>query len=352
MRKRQRKGSFRYTGALVFFAIVSIIILIAVLSYDYINKLTSNGAIIATTMLGIIIVLSLLCTLIDILRRKAMIEGPVNEILLATERIAAGDFSVRLEIVRPYEKFTEYDLIFDHLNTVAEELGKSEMLKNDFISNVSHEIKTPLAVIQNYAMILGDRSLDEDTRQKCSDAILSAAKRLSSLVTNILKLNKLENQKISPEYGKVNLTEMLEEAIIAFEDVIEKQDLTLECSLDDVVIESSLSSLEIVWNNLLSNAIKFTEPGGRIGVSLKKEGSGAVVEISDSGCGISPEVGKRIFEKFYQGDTSHAGEGNGLGLALVKRVIDTLGAQISVRSELGRGSTFTIKLRGDRDVPV
>ncbi len=348
MRKRTPgKSGFRFTGALVLFAVITIIILIAILSYRYITSITNNMKIINFTMLAVIIILSALCTVVDILRRKAVVDGPVNEIVLATERIAQGDFSVRLEIERPYEKFNEYDLIFDHLNTVAEELGKSEMLKNDFISNVSHEIKTPLAVIQNYAMILGDKTLDEETRKKYSQTILSASKRLSSLVTNILKLNKLENQTIAPEYEKVNLTEMLEEAVIAFEDVIENKDLILDCELEDVVIESSRSGLEIVWNNLISNAVKFTESGGEIGLSLKREGNYAIVEISDTGSGISPEVGKRIFEKFYQADSSHASEGNGLGLALVKRVIDTLGAEISVRSEPGEGSVFTVRLRGD-----
>ncbi len=347
MRKRTPgKSGFRFTGALVLFVVITIIILIAILSYRYIIGITNDIRIINATMLAVIIILSTLCTIVDILRRKSMIDGPVNEILMATERIAQGDFSVRLEIERPYEKYTEYDLIFERLNTVAEELGKSEVLKNDFISNVSHEIKTPLSVIQNYAMVLGDRSLAEDTRKKCTDTILCAAQRLSSLVSDILKLNKLENQKITPEYEKVNLTEMLEEAVIVFEDIIEKKELLLECELEDVAVMSSPSSLEIVFNNLLSNAVKFTDKGGKIGILLKREGSFAVVEISDTGCGISSEVGKRIFEKFYQADTSHASEGNGLGLALVKRVIDTLGAEISVSSEPGLGSSFTVKLRG------
>ncbi len=341
------KSGFRFTGALVLFAVITIINVIAILSYEYIISVTNNIRIINLTMLAVTVILSALCTIVDIMRRRSMIDGPVNEILLATERIAAGDFSVRLEISRPPEKYTEYDLIFDRLNTVAEELGKSEVLKNDFISNVSHEIKTPLSVIQNYAMILGDTSLDEQTRKKYCDTILSAAKKLSLLVTDILKLNKLENQKIAPEYEKLNLTEMLEEAIIGFEDLIEKKELILDCRLDSVSIFSSRSSLEIVFNNLISNAVKFTDKGGKIGVSLQSQGTGAVIEISDTGPGISPEVGKRIFEKFYQADTSHAGEGNGLGLALVKRVIDTLGAEISVKSELGEGSTFTVRLRGD-----
>ena len=133
--------------------------------------------------------------------------------------------------------------------------------------------------------------------------------------------------------------------ILSFENLLEEKNIALECDLDEVEIVSSPTYLEIVWNNLLSNAVKFTPEGGTISVSLKKAGENVVVKVTDTGCGISPEVGARIFDKFYQGDTSHAQEGNGLGLALVKKVIDILGGEITVSSELGKGSTFTIILK-------
>ena len=133
--------------------------------------------------------------------------------------------------------------------------------------------------------------------------------------------------------------------MLAFEELIERKNLTLECDLAEVTVTSAPELLDLVWNNLLSNAVKFTDAGGRISVTLKEENGEAVVSIGDSGCGISPETGKRIFDKFYQGDTSHASEGNGLGLALVKKVIDILGGEISVKSEPGKGSIFTISLK-------
>ena len=139
---------------------------------------------------------------------------------------------------------------------------------------------------------------------------------------------------------------MLSDAVLSFESIIENKELNLECDLDDVVIYSSGSYLEIVWNNLISNAIKFTDKGGSIFISLKEHLDSVEVKITDTGCGISRETGKHIFEKFYQGDTSHSGEGNGLGLPLVKKVIDILGGEISVKSEIGKGSTFTIILKG------
>ena len=175
--------------------------------------------------------------------------------------------------------------------------------------------------------------------------VRQASRRLTDLITNILKLNKLENQDISTEYERINLTEMLSQAVLNYEDIIDKKGLDLDCNFDDVIIYSSPSYLEIVWNNLISNAIKFTESGGSITVTLKEHLDRVEVSVSDTGCGISKETGKHIFDKFYQGDTSHSGEGNGLGLPLVKKVIDILGGEISVKSETGKGSTFTITLK-------
>ncbi|MBQ9729103.1 MAG: HAMP domain-containing histidine kinase [Clostridia bacterium] len=341
-----RSSKFSFAGAALFFVSIALMIQIAVMLYDYIAQKTDNKPLIALLMLVVIVLLSGACTLIDIIRRRWMIDKPVDRILQATEKIASGDFSVRLEITRPYGKYTEYDVIMENLNTLAAELGKTEVLKTDFISNVSHELKTPLTIIHNYATLLQDDTLDSDSRKKYAKTLSQASKRLSDLITNILKLNKLENQEVKPEYETLHLTEELASSVLQYEEIIETKNLVLECDLDDVWITSSKPLLELVWNNLLSNAVKFTETGGRVEVTLKKEGLDAVVKVSDTGCGISPEKGARIFEKFYQGDTSHSQEGNGLGLALVKRVIDILGGEISVKSEAGKGSTFTVVLRG------
>lgn len=347
MKKRKLGGEFTYAGVIIFFITIALIIQIAVLIYDYIIQRTTDKALIAVLMLGVIAILAVLCTVVDVIRRRITIDRPVKKILTATERIAKGDFSVRLDIQSPYGRYSHYDVIMENINVLAAELGKSEVLKTDFIANVSHELKTPLSVLQNYATLLQDSGLDEETRQRYAKTLSRAAKRLSDLITNILKLNKLENQEIKPEFERFSLTEQLAQAALAFEEVIENKNLVLDCDLDDIQIVSAPSLLEIVWNNLLSNAIKFTEAGGKIGLSLKVKGGAAVVTVSDSGCGISKETGAHIFEKFYQGDTSHSGEGNGLGLPLVKKVIDILGGEISVASEVGKGSAFTIVLKGN-----
>lgn len=343
--KGYKKSRFSIAGIIIFFLTIALVIQIAILTYDYIIERTSDNALIAVLMLVVVILLAVVCTVVDLIRRKIMIDRPVKAILDATDDIAHGDFSVRVEPRHVYEKYDEYDLIIENLNTMTAELEKSELLKNDFISNVSHELKTPLAVIQSYSAKMSEGGLDEETYKSYADTINSASARLSNLVTNILKLTKLEHQRMALTYEQVNLCAQLSETIVAYEELIDNKEITLECDLDDVVINSVPSYLEIVWNNLISNAIKFTQKGGKISVTLKNEGGYAVASVSDTGCGISSDVGERIFEKFYQGDTSHSAEGNGLGLALVKKVIDLVGGEISVSSSVGVGTTFTIRLR-------
>ena len=294
--------------------------------------------------------LSLLCTVIDGIRRRIMVKRPVKRIVSAAEQIMKGDFSVRIPSLRSADKMSGFDVIADYFNQMAEELSGTETLRTDFIANVSHELKTPLAVIQNYGTLLQQPSLSEEKRQEYAKAITNTSLRLANLITIILKMNKLENQQIYPKAETYELGEQLCECLLAFESAWEEKDLEIETDVEEeVLVDTDAELLSLVWNNLFSNAVKFTEPGGTISLSLKAEGEFAIVRVSDTGCGISSEVGKHIFEKFYQGDTSHAAQGNGLGLALVKRVIDIVGGDISVSSEVGKGSTFTVKLRREPD---
>lgn len=346
MSNSPRKKTTSFIGYLIFFATIAVVVSLALMLFMLVNRKTAgNQVALALSTLAIIIAFSLICTLIDVLRRKIMIDRPVREILAATERIASGDFSTRLKTLHSYDKYDDYDLIMENLNAMAAELGKSEILKTDFISNVSHELKTPLAIIQNYGSLLKTEQ-NAEKRAKYVDTILNATKRLTDLITNILKLNKLENQELNLEYEKIRLDAQLAEAVLNYEELIDEKEIEIDCDLDELEIVSVKSCLEIVWNNLLSNAVKFTERSGKITVTLKKDGKNAVVQVKDTGCGISPETGAHIFDKFYQGETSHSGEGNGLGLALVKKVIDLVGGEISVKSELGKGSTFTVTLKG------
>lgn len=326
---------------------IALTVTATVLIFSEVSDIYANDrGTISIIMLVVCLVLSLLITTFDSLRRKLTVGRSVEDILDATQSISEGNFRVRLPPRHEYSKFDDYDKIMYNLNTMAGELSKSEMFKNDFISNVSHEMKTPLSIIRNYASALSDEKLDADTRAKYTSILIQTTDRLTDLVTNILKLNKLENQQIMPEMTAVRLDENLVQSILEFEDLIERNGIELECDIDEMTIVTSPSHLELVWNNLLSNAIKFTPYGGKISISLKKVDKSAVVKIADNGSGMTKETGAHIFDKFYQGDTSHAKEGNGLGLALVKKVIDILGGSIAVESELGKGATFIVVING------
>ncbi|MBS5725535.1 MAG: HAMP domain-containing histidine kinase [Clostridiales bacterium] len=297
-----------------------------------------------------VILLSLLCTVVDEIWRKFMVDRPVRKIVNAAEKMMKGDFSVRISPLRGVETMSGFDVIADYFNQMAEELSGIETLRTDFIANVSHELKTPLAVIQNYGTMLQQPDLPEEKRLEYARSVTDASRRLANLITNILKLNKLENQQIYPKAETYDLGEQLCESLLSFESAWEEKELEIETDVEEeVLVITDAELLSLVWNNLFSNAIKFTEPHGKISLSLKSEGESAIVQVSDTGCGIPSEVGKHIFEKFYQGDTSHTTQGNGLGLALVKRVIDIVGGDISVSSEVGKGSTFTVKLRREPD---
>lgn len=294
-----------------------------------------------------VLLLSFLITTLDIVRRKLTTERITGRIAAATREIVKGNFDVRIpqnatRLVMD-EKYTE---IIDCFNKMAQELGSLETLRTDFIANVSHEMKTPLAVMQNYGTLLQAPNLPEEKRMEYAKGVTDGARRLANMMTNILKLNRLENQQIFPQAERFDLSEQLCESILQYESVWETAGIELDTDIaEDVTVQGDRELLALVWNNLLSNAFKFTSSGGTVSVSLTADDKFATVKVQDTGCGISAEVGAHIFEKFYQGDTSHATQGNGLGLALVKRVVDILKGEISVESTVGVGSTFTVKIR-------
>lgn len=296
-----------------------------------------------------VVLLTLILTVCDHIRRKLTVERSTKIIIEAGRKLTHGDFSVRIPKIKNFDTENRFNEIADCFNKMAEELSSIETLRTDFIANVSHELKTPLAVMQNYGTLLQQPDLTEEKRLEYAKAITDASRRLASLITNILKLNKLENQQITPQLEEYDLSEQICQCLLGFEEAWEKKDLNIETDIQDgITVKSDAEMMSLVWNNLFSNAIKFTENGGTVSLSIRSEENCAVVKISDTGCGISSDVGKRMFDKFYQGDTSHATQGNGLGLALVKRVIDITGSDISVESEVGKGTTFTVKMRRTR----
>ena len=301
------------------------------------------------TMVNVVLI-SIGMAVIDYLRRKFTVERPVQKITEATSKMMEGDFSVRVEPVSRLAADERFNEIIEAINKMAEELSGVETLRTDFIANVSHEMKTPLAVMKNYGTLLQTPDLSEEKRIEYAKAITDASRRLADMMTNILKLNRLENQQIYPKPTAFDLGEQLCESLLQYENVWERKNIDIETEIaEGVSVNADAELLSLVWNNLFSNAFKFTEDGGKVTLTLTADDKYAIVKIADTGCGMSAEVGAHIFEKFYQGDTSHATQGNGLGLALVKRVVDIMQGDIGVESAVGVGTVFTVKIRRAED---
>ena len=267
----------------------------------------------------------------------------MQNICKAAQKVAAGDFSVRLDVYKNKKRKNEIDILKEDFNTMVTELASIEKLKDNFVADVSHEIKTPLSVIQGYADLLQTNGISDEQRSEYIKRISEQINKLTNLVTNILKLNKIESKEIVCK-EKFSLDEQMRFCILSLEDLINEKDIEIEVNLDEVEINSDPVLLELVWNNLLSNAVKFTDRGGMICVSLSNQGNVVIATVRDTGCGMSEETCKHIFDKFYQGDTSHSQEGNGLGLALVDRVVTLLDGEILVSSQPNKGSEFKIIL--------
>lgn len=278
-------------------------------------------------------------------KMRKVYEEPMQRFAEATRKVADGDFSVYLPTLHTAEKLDYLDLMILDFNKMVEELGSVETLKTDFVSNVSHEMKTPIAIIKSSAQLLKLKNVSDAQRLEHAKTIDAAAGRLSNLITNILKLNQLENQKILPKPEYYDLCRQLCNCVLLVEHKWEEKEMELVLDIEDTaMILADEELMELVWNNLLSNAIKFTEPGGKITIRQTSDANHIKVSISDTGCGMSEESIRHIFDKFYQGDTSHATEGNGLGLALSYRVLQLMDGAIRVTSEIGNGSIFVVIL--------
>lgn len=341
-----------FNNYLVFFLMTAFLVTCSILLFA--NELIDSLGIVLTsenlqtaaklTFINVL-ALSLIYTVADAVRRKCTVARAAKSIADAASKIASGDFSVRVPQVSRFTMDENFFIIIDCFNKMAGELSGVETLRTDFISNVSHEMKTPLAVISNYGTLLQTPEISDEQRYEYAHGIIDASRRLSDMMTNILKLSKLENQQIFPNTEKYDLGQQLIDALLQYENVWEQENIEIETDIaEDVTVHADRELLALVWNNLLSNAFKFTPSGGTVRLSMHADEKYAYVLVRDTGCGMSKETGVHIFEKFYQGDTSRATRGNGLGLSLVKRVVDIMHGEISVESVLGEGSTFTVKI--------
>lgn len=266
---------------------------------------------------------------------------PVSRLNRAMNRIMAGDFETRLEINSNVQEIRD---IYNNFNLMARGLGTMEMLQNDFVSNVSHEFKTPLNAIEGYVTLLEDRTLTYEEQEEYVDKILLNTHRLSELVGNILLLSKVENQAIQEKRNQYRLDEQIRQAILSLETKWTEREIEFDVEMDEVNYCGNESMMMHVWTNLIGNAVKFSPCGGCVTIRLGQFGEEIQFSVTDYGVGMTPEQQKHIFDKFYQADTSHKSEGNGLGLALVMRILKVCGGRISVQSELGRGSRFSVFL--------
>lgn len=267
---------------------------------------------------------------------------PIKKISSAMESISDGDFSVRLNTESTSKEIKE---IYSGFNMMAEELESTEIVQSDFISNVSHEFKTPISAIEGYSMLLQDDENLTPQQKEYIEKIIFNTHRLSSLTGSVLLLSKLENQTIVSNRTQFDLAEQIRKSILALEAQWEKKDIYFDIELDECDFIGNETLLHHIWDNLISNAIKFSPQSGDIRIKLDRRYDKIIFTISDQGPGISEDAAKHIFDKFYQADSSHKQKGNGLGLALVKKIVDLENGEISVKNNEDKGCTFTVILK-------
>lgn len=303
------------------------------------NTITVLGSIIASFFIGSFMAFAITNTILK----------PLSELVKATKRVTNGDFNVSLDIGWAERRtIKELRELIRDFNEMTEELRRTELFRNDFISNFSHEFKTPLVSIRGFARQLYEGNLTEEQQREFSKIILDETEYLSVLSQNTLLMTNLENKDIITEKTDFSLDEQLRDCMIRLEPQWSGKNIEIDMDLDEIHFYWNKPMLAHVWNNLFDNAVKFTEENGSIHVSCKRRDGLIVVTVKDSGCGIPEEAVEHIFEKFYQADASHATKGNGLGLPLVKKIAELCGGDISVSSEVGKGTEFTVELRDKR----
>ncbi|HIT90620.1 MAG TPA: HAMP domain-containing histidine kinase [Candidatus Merdenecus merdavium] len=265
---------------------------------------------------------------------------PLHRLIEATKEVASGNFDVEIDI----ENSKELNRLALSFNEMTKELSNIEALRNDFVGNISHEFKTPVVSIRGFANRLKSNTLSEEQRNEYLDIIISETERLSRLSSNILYLSNLETLDMEPKNISFSLDEQIRKSILLLEPYFEKKQLELDINMESISIRSNEEMISHLWGNLLENAIKFSPKGATITITLQSKGKYAEVSISDEGIGMDAEVKKHIFDKFYQGDNSRVTEGSGLGLSLVKKILQLNGGKISVESEPNKGSRFIVLL--------
>lgn len=266
---------------------------------------------------------------------------PIQNISNAFEELSKGNFDVK---VPENEKITEIKEMARRFNAMTYDLSHIETLRNDFVANVSHEFKTPIAAIEGYAMLLQNSKLPREKHEHYVNKIIENSQRLTSLSGNILLLSKLENQENILDNKEFRLDEQLRKSVLLLENKWTEKNIEFDIDLQKQIYYGSEQLLSQVWVNIIDNAIKHSPMGGVIYIGISQTDDAVTVTVTDHGDGMSEEVQKHIMEKFYQGDRSRKAEGNGLGLALVKRIVELSRGTVEVESSPGNGASFSVIL--------
>ena len=321
-----------------FFVVLIVVVIATAIALMYRVAITDMHMIGVLSMLVPIVVL---VTLVNFLFTR-FIYRYLDKISDAMQKVADGDYTVRLDA----EKDQPFRELYRNFNTMAEELGGVEMLKNDFINGYAHELRTPITSINGFAEMLlnDDGTLSREEKRSYLEIIASESRRLADLAGNSLLMSRLDTQKIIPDKKPFSLDEQLRRCSILLSGQWTEKELDMTMDLDEAVYVGDYDIMQHLWINLLTNAVKYTPKGGSITVTLKNEEKFIAVSVADTGKGISPEDRERIFDKYYQTDKSHSKRGLGLGLAICKRIVQLCNGTLEVESEVGVGSTFTVRL--------
>ena len=321
-----------------FFVVLIVMVIATALALMYRVVITDMHMIGVLSMLVPIVVL---VTLVNFLFTR-YIYRYLDKISDAMQKVADGDYTVRLDA----EKDQPFRELYRNFNTMAEELGGVEMLKNDFINGYAHELRTPITSINGFAEMLlnDDGTLSREEKRSYLEIIASESRRLADLAGNSLLMSRLDTQKIIPDKKPFSLDEQLRRCSILLSGQWTEKELDMTMDLDEAVYVGDYDIMQHLWINLLTNAVKYTPKGGSITVTLKNEEKFIAVSVADTGKGIPPEDRERIFDKYYQTDKSHSKRGLGLGLAICKRIVQLCNGSLTVESDVGVGSTFTVKL--------
>ncbi len=330
--------------ATVLFALLVLFLLVQTkaVTIEWIGSL-NTGSVNTGRVILLVALVDIFAGLVIAFTAAAIPLKPVNNLIHQINRLSSGDFQARLKFGRILASYPTFADLTDSFNKMAEELGSTEVLRNDFINNFSHEFKTPIVSIAGFARMLKRGNLTEEQRMEYLDVIEAESMRLSSIATNILNLTRIENQAILTDVSEFNLSEQIRSCILLLEQKWARKGLEWELDFEEQQIRAGEELLKQVWINLIDNAIKFSKEKGLIEIHIADRGDSLAVSVADCGVEIPIEAENKIFHKFYQADESHSSEGNGVGLAIVKRVVELHRGSVRARSEDGI-TTFVVEL--------